>query len=201
MDLAIKDVQRHLGKFAATIVGVGLLLTIVLIMNGIYQGNIGDGVWLIDHTGTDLWVVERNRGGPFNEQSRLPEDAYKSVAATPGVALASPFISYAVQREVGGRSQQFTTIGYDVFGGLGGPGRMVAGRTIGRAHYVMVADRTRGLEPGQTVRLGGHAYNVGGLTKGAVGAGDAAAVSRPNRRSSRSSPRRWMKSPPHGLRA
>jgi len=171
MDLATKDVQRHLGKFAATIVGVGLLLTIVLIMNGIYRGNIGDGVWLIDNVDTDLWVVERNRGGPFNEQSRMPEDAYKSVAATPGVAQASPFITYAVQRDVGGRSQQFTIIGYDVLGGLGGPSQILAGRTLRRAHYEMVADQKLGLQLGQTVRLGVHDYTVVGLTKGAVDSG------------------------------
>ena len=82
MDLALKDVRRHAGKFVATIVGVGLLLSIVLVMNGIYQGNIEDGVWLIDNTATDLWVVERGRGGPFNEASRIPLDSYKSVAAT-----------------------------------------------------------------------------------------------------------------------
>ena len=171
MDLATKDVQRHLGKFAATIVGVGLLLTIVLIMNGIYRGNIGDGVWLIDNVDTDLWVVERNRGGPFNEQSRMPEDAYKSVAATPGVAQASPFITYAVQRDVGGRSQQFTIIGYDVLGGLGGPSQILAGRTLRCAHYEMVADQKLGLQLGQTVRLGVHDYTVVGLTKGAVDSG------------------------------
>ncbi|MEX2441283.1 MAG: ABC transporter permease, partial [Pontimonas sp.] len=171
MDLAVKDVQRHFGKFAATIVGVGMLLTIVLFMNGIFQGNMADGVWLIDHTDTDLWVVERNRGGPFNEQSRIPEDGYKSVAATPGVAHASPFITYAVQREVAGLSQQFTIIGYDVFGGLGGPGGIVAGRTIQRAHYEMVADQKLGLHLGQTVRLGVHDYTVVGLTNGAVDSG------------------------------
>jgi putative ABC transport system permease protein len=37
MDLAIQDVRQHLGKFAATIVGVGLLQAIVLTMNGMYR--------------------------------------------------------------------------------------------------------------------------------------------------------------------
>lgn len=171
MDLAIKDVRRHLGKFAATIAGVGLLLSIVLIMNGIYQGNIGDGVWLIDHIAADLWVVERHRGGPFNEQSRIPEDAYRSVAATPGVAQASPLIIYTMEREIHGASQHFTLIGYDVFGGLGGPGRLVAGRSIQRAHYEMVADMKLGLALGETLRLGVHDYTVVGLTKGAVDSG------------------------------
>jgi putative ABC transport system permease protein len=171
MDLAIKDVQRHLGKFIATILGVGLLFAIVLIMNGIFAGNVADGVWLIENTDTDLWVVERDRGGPFNEQSRLPEDAYKSVAATPGVARASPFITYGAQREIGGREQQFTIIGYDVFGGLGGPGRIVEGRPIERAHYELVADKKLGLAVGERLRLGVHEYSVVGLTKGGVDSG------------------------------
>ena len=171
MDLAIKDVQRHLGKFIATIVGVGLLFAIVLIMNGIFAGNIADGVWLVENTDTDLWVVERDRGGPFNEPSRLPEDAWKSVAATPGVAQASPYINYGVQREVHGKEQQYTIVGYDVFGGMGGPGRIVEGRRIERAHYEMVADRKLGVALGERLKLGVHEYTVVGLTKGAVDSG------------------------------
>jgi len=168
MDLALKDVRRHAGKFVATIVGVGLLLSIVLVMNGIYQGNIYDGVWLIENTATDLWVVERGRGGPFNESSRLPGDAHESVAATPGVARASPYIAYAAQRNVGGASQQFTIIGYDAFGGLGGPGRLVAGRAIEAAHLEMVADTRLGLALGERLRLGAREYTVVGLTRNAV---------------------------------
>jgi putative ABC transport system permease protein len=171
MDLAFKDVRRHLGKFFATIAGVGLLLAIVLVMNGIYQGNISDGVWLIENTATDLWVVERGRGGPFNESSRIPADAHKSVAATPGVAGASPFIAYAAQREIGGASQQFTIIGYDVFGGLGGPGRIVQGRSIEAPHYEIVADARLGARLGERVRLGSRDYAVVGVTRGAVDPG------------------------------
>ncbi len=171
MDLAIKDAQRHLGKFFATVAGVGMLLAIVLIMNGIYRGNVADGIWLIENTDTDLWIVEANRGGPFNEQSRIPLDTYKSVAATPGVAKASPFITYGVQRDIAGRSQQFTVIGYDVFGGLGAPVHLVAGRVIASAHYEMVADTKLGIALGQTARLGDRDYTVVGLTKNAVDSG------------------------------
>jgi putative ABC transport system permease protein len=170
MDLALKDIRRHLGKFIATIAGVAMLLAIVLVMNGIYQGNIADGVWLIENTATDLWVVERGRGGPFNESSRMPLDSYRSVAATPGVAQASPLVLYTAQREIGGSSQQFTLVGYDVFGGLGGPGRLIAGRTITAARYEMVADRKLGLALGDQVTLGDDRYTVVGITGGAVDA-------------------------------
>jgi putative ABC transport system permease protein len=168
MDLAFKDIRRHLGKFVATIAGVAMLLAIVLVMNGIYQGNIADGVWLIENTATDLWVVERGRGGPFNEPSRLPADAYKSVAATPGVAQASPYVIYTAQRAIGGSDKQFTIVGYDVFGGLGGPGRIVRGRAIEAPHYEMVADAKLGVALGERVPLGERVYTVVGLTRGAV---------------------------------
>jgi putative ABC transport system permease protein len=171
MELALKDIRRHLGKFLATIAGVAMLLAIVLVMNGIYQGNIQDGVWLIENTGADLWVVERGRGGPFNESSRIPLDSRKSVAATPGVAHASPLALYTAQREINGREQQFTVIGYDIFGGAGGPGRIVQGRYISAPHYEMVADRKLGLQLGQRVPLGTATYSVVGLTHGAVDSG------------------------------
>lgn len=171
MDLAIKDARRHLGKFVVTTAGVGLLITIVLIMNGIFRGNIADGLWLINDIDADLWVVERGRGGPFNEPSRIPEDAYRSVAATPGVARTGPFIAYTVERRLGGSSRHFTIIGYDVFGELGGPGRIVAGRTIERPRFEMVADAKLGLQLGERVRLGLHELTVVGTTRGAVDSG------------------------------
>lgn len=171
MELALKDIRRHLGKFLATILGVAMLLAIVLVMNGIYQGNIQDGVWLIDHTETDLWVVERGRGGPFNEASRIPQDSHKSVAATPGVLRASPLALYTAQRQIQGRDQQFTAIGYDIFGGAGGPRGLVQGRSITAPHDEMVADRKLGLQLGERVPLGNDVYSVVGLTQGAVDSG------------------------------
>ena len=171
MDLALKDFQRHVGKFAATTIGVGLLVAIVLTMNGIYRGNIHDGIWLIDHTDCDLWVVERGRGGPFNEPSHIPRETWKRVAAVPGVQQASPYIVYTVQRQLGGRSQQFTVVGYDLFGGLGGPGRLETGRTLEQPRFEMVADRKLGLAPGDVVRLGVHDFTIVGVTRGAVDSG------------------------------
>lgn len=171
MELALKDIRRHLGKFLATILGVAMLLAIVLVMNGIYQGNIQDGVWLVEHSGADLWVVERDRGGPFNEASRIPLDSVKSIAATPGVEQASPLVFYTAQRPIHGREQQFTLIGYDVLAGLGGPARLVQGRGIAAPHHEMVADRKLGLRLGERVALGQDSYEVVGITSGSVDSG------------------------------
>lgn len=171
MDLAVKDMRRHAGRFATTVIGVSLLIAIVLTMNGMYRGNIADGVWFIDHTDVDLWVVERGRGGPFNEPSRVAQNLYRSVAAVPGVAKSSPFIFYTVEREIAGTSQHFTIIGYDVLGGLGGPPTVRAGRPIQMPRFEVVADAKLGVKLGQRIPLGLHDYTVVGLTKKAVDLG------------------------------
>ena len=168
MNLALRDMKQHKGRFLATILGVGLLFAIVLAMNGIYRGNIYEGTSIIRTANPDLWVVERGRGGPFNEQSILPEFFHYSVAAVPGVEKASPFIVYAVERLIKRKSRRFTIIGYDVFSGLGGPQAIYAGRGIWQAHYEMVAHEKLGVALGEKVPLGLHTYTVVGLTKEAV---------------------------------
>lgn len=168
MNLALRDMQQHKGRFVATVLGVGLLFAIVLTMNGIYRGNIYEGTAVIKSTNPDLWVVERNRGGPINEQSIIPEFFHYSVAAVSGVEKASPFIVYPVERIIKGKSRRFTIIGYDVFHGLGGPQAICAGRGIRQAHYEMVAHKKMGLSPGETIDLGQHTYTVVGLTREAV---------------------------------
>lgn len=168
MDLAVYDLKLHKVRFIATIIGISLLFTIVLAMNGLYRGNIYEGLALIKATNPDLWVVERYRGGPFNEQSTMPEFYHYSVKAIPGVEKASSYISYAVERQIGGKSQHFSIVGYDVFGGLGGPQKIYAGRNIEHAHYEMVAHPKLGVHLGDTVPLGLHTYTVVGLTRESV---------------------------------
>jgi putative ABC transport system permease protein len=168
MDLAVYDLKLHKVRFIATIIGIGLLFTIVLAMNGLYRGNIYEGLALIKATNPDLWVVERYRGGPFNEQSTMPEFYHYSVNAIPGVEKASSYISYAVERQIGGKSQHFSIVGYDVFGGLGGPQKIYAGRNIEHAHYEMVVHPKLGVHLGGTVPLGLHTYTVVGLTRESV---------------------------------
>jgi putative ABC transport system permease protein len=168
MDLAVYDLKLHKGRFVATIIGVGLLFTIVLAMNGLYRGNIFEGLAVIKATNPDLWVVERHRGGPFNEQSTLAEYYHHSVRAVPGVEKACPFIYYTVERRIGDQSRHFSIIGYDIFTGLGGPQGIVAGRGLRQAHYEMVADKKLGVRLGDQVPLGLHTYTVVGLAQGAI---------------------------------
>ena len=73
MNLAWKDIQHNLGRFALTTLGIGMLLMIVMGMGGIYRGLIEDATLLIERIGADVWVVQRDTRGPFAEVSRVPK--------------------------------------------------------------------------------------------------------------------------------
>ncbi len=92
MNLAIKDTRYHRFRFLSSTVGVGLILMVVLTIGGIIRGIILDSSTIIEETGADLWVVQRNWLGPFVEISRFPEDYYHAIQAIHGVAEASPLV-------------------------------------------------------------------------------------------------------------
>jgi putative ABC transport system permease protein len=175
MNLAIRDIRRHKTRFLLTGVGLGLLLTVVMAMSGIYRGLIGDATTVVEATPAQIWVVQKDTRGPFAESSRLPEDIEHSIAAVAGVRRASPISFQYVQIPRGEKPIRLFLIGYKL-GGIGGPPIIVAGRTITKKHYEMVADRKSGYAVGDTIHLGLEDYTVVGLSRGMTSpSGDAAA--------------------------
>jgi putative ABC transport system permease protein len=175
VNLALRDIRRHKMRFVLTCVGLGLLLTVVMAMSGIYRGLIGDATKVVEITPAQVWVVQKDTRGPFAESSRLPEDLEYSIAAVPGVRRASPVSFQYVQIPRAGKPVRLFLIGYKL-GGIGGPSAVTVGRTITKKHYEMVVDGKSGYTIGDTIHLGLEAYTVVGLTRGMTSpSGDPAA--------------------------
>ena len=88
MNLAIKDIRHGLFRFVLTCFGLGLLMTVVLAMIGIYNGLVADALAVVKAPAADVWVVEAGTQGPFAEASSIPADTRDAVAHMPGVAEA-----------------------------------------------------------------------------------------------------------------
>lgn len=175
MNLAIRDIRYHRGRFILTSIGLGLLLGVVMSMGGIYRGLFADALAVLNFTKADIWVVQQDTNGPFAESSRIPEDIKYRIRAVPGVAEASPLSFQTIQIERQGKPFRFFLIGYDL-NGFGGPPEIFAGRGIGQKHYEMVAAKAMGLEIGEKIHLGLHDYTVVGITGKVVSSsGDPAA--------------------------
>ncbi len=175
MNLAIRDIRYHRGRFILTSIGLGLLLGVVISMGGIYRGLFADALSVLNSTAADVWVVQQDTNGPFAENSRIPEDIKYRIAAVPGVAASSPLSFQTIQIERQGKPFRFFLIGYDL-NGFGGPPEIIAGRASRQKHYEMVVARGTKMELGDKIHLGLHDYTVVGITGKVVSSsGDPAA--------------------------
>lgn len=167
MNLALRDVRYRPGRFLLTALGLGLLLTTVMTMGGVYQGLVVEALSIIRASGADLWVVQKDTNGPFAETSRVPDDLYRVIRAVPGVREAGPVAFQNLQFRIGAKPFRVQLIGYRL-GGLGGPPAVVAGRSHVQSRYEMVIGRDAGLSVGTEIRIGRLVFRIVGLTEGIV---------------------------------
>lgn len=171
MNLAVRDIRYHFGRFVLTTVGVSLLLMIVMGMGGIYRGLIHEATLLVNRIQADLWVVQGDTRGPFAEISRVPVNLEDRVRSVSGVASARSFVSHSIQREYQGKPLRIVVQGLAWPQDKGDWIPLVAGRPLRQAHYEMIADQSLNLALGDPIPLGKDTYRVVGLTSGMVGSG------------------------------
>lgn len=175
MNLALKDIRHGLFRFLLTCFGLGLLMTVVLAMIGIYNGLVADALAVVKAPAADVWVVEAGTKGPFAEASSIPADTRDAVARMPGVAEVGAVNYQNVEAPHAGHTLRLYVVGYEP-GRPGGPLAIMQGRGIGASHFELVADRKTGLLPGDTIRLGRNRFTVVGLVEGAMNSGGDPAV-------------------------
>ncbi len=165
MNLALKDIQHNLGRFTITTLGIGMLLAIVMGMGGIYRGLVEEATLLVDKVQADFWVVQESTRGPFAEISRLPRNFEDRLLAVPGVMRANGFITHNIQREFRGHPLRLAIQGLSWPEDKGGWLPIASGRSLGSAHYEMVADAASKLSIGDRIPLGKNTFEVVGLTR------------------------------------
>lgn len=174
ISLAARDIQHSWAKFVFTGLGLGLLIGVTLTMAGVFRGMVDDAQALLNNTGADLWVVQKDTQGPYAESSSLKDDVVRSIAGMPGVAMAANITYFTMQvRTVGGKEARAMVVGIEpgAAGLPGQPGHLLAGRHLARSHYEAVADVKTGLSLGDRVEIRRHTYEVVGLTRRMVSSG------------------------------
>ncbi|MBI3149599.1 MAG: ABC transporter permease [Betaproteobacteria bacterium] len=167
ISLAGRDILHGWGKFVFTGVGLGLLIGVTLTMAGVYRGMVDDGKALLDNSGADLWVVQRDTLGPYAEASSIADDRYRDLLALPGVRAAANVTYLTMQLKRGAREVRAMVVGIAPQGPgtPGWPAHLVAGRHITRSHYEAVADIATGFQLGDRIRIRRQHYTVVGQTR------------------------------------
>jgi putative ABC transport system permease protein len=173
ISLAGRDILHAWGKFVFTGIGLGLLIGVTLIMAGVYRGMVDDGKALLDNSGADLWVVQKDTLGPYAESSSVYDDVYRDILALPGIAQAANVTYLTMQVRRGDADVRAMVVGVmaGAPGTLGWPPHLVAGRQITRGHYEAVADVATGARLGERLGIRRNQYTVVGLTRRMVSSG------------------------------
>ena len=168
ISLAGRDILHAWGKFVFTGVGLGLLIGVTLIMAGVYRGMVSDGKALLDNSGADLWVVQKDTLGPYAESSSVNDDVYRTILNMPGVARAANVTYLTMQVRKGGSDVRALIVGIapgELGDTPGWPPYLVAGRQITRSHYEAVADIASKFKLGDRLTIRRNQYTVVGLTR------------------------------------
>lgn len=168
ISLAGRDILHGWGKFVFTGVGLGLLLGVTLVMAGVYRGMVDDGMALLDNSGADLWVVQRDTLGPYAESSSINDDLYRGIRAMPGVAEAANITYLTMQVRKGQQDVRSMVVGVasgQVGAVPGWPTYLTAGRQMTRGHYEAVVDLATGFKIGDQLDIRRNRYTVVGLTR------------------------------------
>ena len=167
ISLAGRDIMHAWGKFVFTGMGLGLLIGVTLSMAGIYRGMVDDGKALLDNSGADLWVVQKDTLGPYAEPSSIYDDVWRAIRGIPGVARTANVTYLTMQVRQGERDVRTLVTGVTA-GAPGTPGwppYLVAGRQITRGHYEAVADIATHFKLGDRLQIRRNHYTVVGLTR------------------------------------
>ncbi|NLC69949.1 MAG: ABC transporter permease [Desulfuromonadaceae bacterium] len=167
ISLAARDILHAWGKFVFTGIGLGLLIGVTLTMAGVYRGMVDDARVLLDNSGADLWVVQKDTLGPYAESSSIYDDVWRGVRGMPGVARAANVTYLTMQVRLGDHDVRSMVSGIATGepGTPGWPPQLVAGRQITRGHYEAVADIATGFKLGDRLQIRRNHYTVVGLTR------------------------------------
>ncbi len=173
ISLAGRDIMHAWGKFVFTGMGLGLLIGVTLSMAGIYRGMVDDGKALLDNSGADLWVVQKETLGPYAEPSSIYDDVWRAIRGIPGVVRTAN-VTYLTMQVRHGEQDVRTLVTGITAGAPGTPGwppYLVAGRQITRGHYEAVADIATHFKLGDKLQIRRNHYKVVGLTRRMVSSG------------------------------
>jgi putative ABC transport system permease protein len=168
MSLAYHNLIQDKLRSALSILGVGLAIMLMLVLNGFLLGVDRAASTYLDHAPGSVVVAGQDVKNFIVSSSLLPPGTTEAVRKVVGVAKVAPILTQSVYFELHGQKQFVEMIGYDSrFGG--GPWSLVTGREP-RADNEMVLDRVlaeqHGIAPGDTLPVLNRTFTVVGLSAG-----------------------------------
>jgi len=154
-------------QLLASIAAVAGAFTLVLFFEGVFTGESGQIVALIDRTEADVWVMQKGVGNMHMTTSFVADWKIDAVAAVEGVKKVTPILYLNSVIESGGNSWFSFVVGLQAGDTRVGPWEMAAGARIPGPGEAVVPDifaSDAGLALGDKVRIAGREFTVAGFS-------------------------------------
>jgi putative ABC transport system permease protein len=170
MDIcAIRMLRAQPVRLILTVGSVALCVVLMLFLISIYGGVSEGAIEYIRKNKADLWVLQGNSTNIIRGSSILRTGHGVLLKGIPQVESASPILMLLPSVRAGKNVATVCLTGYEVTSGIGGPPKIVAGRSIGTDDEV-VLDRAFAakyrIRVGDTVKIQDDHLLVVGLSSG-----------------------------------
>lgn len=127
---AFKLLIQNTQRFILTALGIALCTLLMLFMVSLYE-SVADGcVEYVRTSKADLWVLQKHANNILRSTSLLPTSYETDLNNTDGVKSVSPIFFIFASVPIKGENATFYLTGFDPVTGVGGPPRILKGRSI-----------------------------------------------------------------------
>jgi putative ABC transport system permease protein len=153
-------------RLAVSLLGVGAAVGLVLLLQGLWNGQLVQITAYEDHAGADLFVAQPDTESLLGDTSRVPLSALEPIRALPMVRAADPAHFHATIVELH-KGKEFVFIAGSAPTGLGGPWDLTDGRNAragGEAVVDSILAEEHGLALGDSFDMKGREFEIVGLS-------------------------------------
>ncbi|MBM4408890.1 MAG: ABC transporter permease [Chloroflexi bacterium] len=169
--LATRNFRQGRARVALTIGGVGLALTLILALDGIFAGSERQITAYLDNSAADVWVSQAGVRNLHMSASALPRGAVEEVAAVDVVASVTPLLYVTGRVEFGAQRNLAYIIGLPPDAAAGRPWQIARGTDLpgpGEAVVDRVLAEQAGIDLGGRVTILGLPLTVVGLSENTI---------------------------------
>lgn len=166
--LARRNLLADRRRLAASVVGVGLAVMLILLLDGMWAGIRQQATVYTDRAGADLYVLQPGVRDLTGGVGTVPVSTVEAVAADPDVEWAAPVRTGYVILQFHGRKVAVYMVG-SVPGRQGGAWAITKGRAPAADDEIVVGSimaRRHGVGVGDRIDIMGDTFRVVGVTSG-----------------------------------
>ncbi|MBI2860345.1 MAG: ABC transporter permease [Chloroflexi bacterium] len=167
VSLAKENLLRERSKIALSVGGVVLAVFLIFATTGLYYAISAVVDNMVMKAGADLWVTSKGSSGSLHSPS-LPSNRLASdLKEINGIQKVSPLIRRPIATDMNGEQVLVSINGFDTVSGLGGPWKVVEGKSTprdGEAIVDRVLAQKKGLGIGDSMELEGKRFEIVGIS-------------------------------------